>query len=37
VPKAKAPIALPKAPKKAPNKAPEKAVAVEEVEEIIIY
>jgi hypothetical protein len=37
VPKAKAPIALPKVPKKAPTKAAEKAVVVKEVEEVVIY
>jgi hypothetical protein len=37
VPKAKAPITLPKAPKKAPIKAAKKAVVVEEVEEVVIY
>jgi hypothetical protein len=37
VPKAKEPIALPKAPKKAPIKAAKKAVVVKEVEEVVIY
>ena len=36
VPKAKAPIALPKTPKKTPIKALKKAVVVEEVEEVVI-
>jgi hypothetical protein len=36
VPKAKAPIILPKTPKKTPAKAPAKAIVVEEVEEVVI-
>jgi hypothetical protein len=37
VPKAKAPVVLPKTPKKTPAKAPTKAIVVEEVEEVVIY
>jgi len=37
VPKAKAPIILPKTLKKTPVKAPAKAIVVEEVEEVVIY
>jgi hypothetical protein len=37
VPKARAPIILPKTPKKTPAKAPIKAVVVEEAEEVVIY
>ena len=36
VPKAKAPIVLPKTPKKTPAKAPTKAVVVEQVKEVVI-
>jgi hypothetical protein len=36
VPKAKAPIILPKTLKKTPAKAPTKAIVVEEVEEVVI-
>jgi hypothetical protein len=36
VPKARAPVILPKTPKKTPAKAPTKAVVVEEAEEVVI-
>jgi hypothetical protein len=36
VPKAKAPITLPKTPTKTPTKEPKKAVVVKEVKEVVI-